>query len=132
MSIQDKLMKKSFATKVLHENNQRLNSMMNNKGYYQQSGNKEVREPPMEKSQDIRNLLDSSNMSVNDESSQTEKPFLSNEKMNLSGQSPQGNSPNYPDVPSKFDRLSIRGLEPYTEKTTHKNDLKVVNNLNYD
>jgi hypothetical protein len=34
MSIQDKLMKKSFATKVLHENNQRLNSMMNNKGYY--------------------------------------------------------------------------------------------------
>jgi hypothetical protein len=86
----------------------------------------------MEKSQDIRNLLDSSNMSVNDESSQTEKPFLSNEKMNLNGQSPQGNSPNYPDVPSKFDRLSIRGLEPYTEKTTHKNDLKVVNNLNYD
>ena len=39
----------------------------------------------MEKSQDIRNLLQSSNMSVNDESSYAEKPFLSNEKMNLSG-----------------------------------------------
>ena len=33
MSIQDKLMKKSFATKVLHENNQRLNSIINNKGF---------------------------------------------------------------------------------------------------
>ena len=86
----------------------------------------------MEKSQDIRNLLESSNMSVNEESSQTEKRFLSNEKMNLSGQSPQGNSPNYQDGPCKLDRLSIRGLEPYTEKITHKNDLKAVNILNYD
>jgi hypothetical protein len=52
--------------------------------------------------------------------------------MNFSGQSPQGNSPNYQDGPCKFDKLSIRGLEPYTEKTTHKNDLKAVNILNYD
>jgi dynactin complex subunit len=67
MSIQDKVAEKSFAMKVLHENNQRINSIINNKSNYLQSEIKEKRVSPMDKSQDIRNLLESSNMSVNDE-----------------------------------------------------------------
>jgi uncharacterized protein YdcH (DUF465 family) len=67
MSIQGKVAEKSFAMKVLHENNQRINSIINNKSNYLQSEIKEKRVSPMDKSQDIRNLLESSNMSVNDE-----------------------------------------------------------------
>ena len=73
----------------------------------------------MEKSQDIRNLLESSNMSVNDESSFTEKPFFSNEKMITSGQSPSANSPNNQDGIQRNVKFSIRGLDPYIEKNTH-------------
>ncbi len=84
----------------------------------------------MEKSQDIRNLLESSNMSINDESSFNEKPFFLSEEMNKSGQFPSTYSPNNQDGFQKGVKFSIRGLDPYIEKNTHKNDLKVVNQLN--